>query len=229
MSFPIDPPNPLVVAPLCQQADLDFVSGIPIADHCDVIELRLDCLTDSFDQTAALLSGGKLGLPTLATVRHPDEGGSGPLASGARQDLFQRFLGQVDAIDVELCAVDDMAGIMDSARSTGKTLILSFHDFKNTPPPETIRAKIDQAIDCGADVVKIAVHLPSMATLCELVQICESESRIKLSMMGMGPLGKLSRLVLAKAGSVLNYGYLKESNAPGQWPAAELKRLLGEI
>jgi 3-dehydroquinate dehydratase-1 len=45
----------------------------------------------------------------------------------------------------------------------------------------------------------------------------------------MGPLGKLSRLVLAKAGSCLNYGYLNTPNAPGQWPAARLKTLLEEI
>ncbi len=47
--------------------------------------------------------------------------------------------------------------------------------------------------------------------------------------MGMGPLGKLSRLVLAKAGSCLNYGYLRVANAPGQWEAAELGALLGRI
>jgi 3-dehydroquinate dehydratase-1 len=47
--------------------------------------------------------------------------------------------------------------------------------------------------------------------------------------MGMGPLGKLSRLTLATAGSCLNYGYLQHPNAPGQWPAKELMRLYGEL
>jgi 3-dehydroquinate dehydratase-1 len=35
--------------------------------------------------------------------------------------------------------------------------------------------------------------------------------------------------VLARAGSILNYGYLQTPNAPGQWPARELQRLLAEI
>jgi 3-dehydroquinate dehydratase-1 len=218
-----------VVAPLCNQNDLDFVSGIEITDHCDVIELRLDCLAGHLGQTDALLSGNQLGVPTLATVRHPEEGGCGDLDLTARQNLLRRFLGQVDAIDIELRTADDMGTIIDAARCAGKTLILSYHDFKNTPSTATIRSKIDQAIAGGADVAKIAVHLDSLTSLFELAQVCESESRIKLSMMGMGPLGKLSRLVFAKAGSVLNYGYLKEANAPGQWPGAELKRLLGEL
>lgn len=229
MSVPVDPSNPLVVAPLCNQDDLDFVSGTRIASHCDVIELRLDCLADRLDQTAALLSGNQLGIPTLATARHPEEGGQGSLDLTARHNLLQGFVEQVDAIDIELRAADDMGAIIDTARCAGKTLILSFHDFNHTPSSATIRSKIDQAVDGGAEVAKIAIHLESLAALYELAQICESESRIKLSMMGMGPLGKLSRLVFAKAGSVLNYGYLKEANAPGQWPAAELKRLLGEL
>jgi 3-dehydroquinate dehydratase-1 len=47
--------------------------------------------------------------------------------------------------------------------------------------------------------------------------------------MGMGPLGKVSRLVLAAAGSRLNYGYLDKPQVKGQWPALELVRRIGEV
>ena len=47
--------------------------------------------------------------------------------------------------------------------------------------------------------------------------------------MGMGPLGKVSRLVLAAAGSRLNYGYLDKPQVPGQWPALELVRRIEEV
>ena len=47
--------------------------------------------------------------------------------------------------------------------------------------------------------------------------------------MGMGEFGKVSRLALASAGSVLNYGYLGDAQLPGQWPAVELKRRLQEL
>ena len=64
--------------------------------------------------------------------------------------------------------------------------------------------------------------------LAELVSYHRSEGRL-ISAMGMGPLGKLSRLVLAKAGSCLNYGYLKTPNAPGQWSAEDLTRLISDL
>jgi len=229
MNPSVDLSRPTVVAPICNLADLDYVSEIQITDHCDVIELRLDDMKDNLDQIASFLTHNRPDIPVLATARHPDEGGSHSLDTKARQDLYLRFLEQVDAIDIELRSADDMSETIDAASSAGKTIILSFHDFENTPSSATIQSAIDQVIDTGADVCKIAVHLESRPILDELLQICESESRIKLSMMGMGPMGKLSRLEFAKAGSVLNYGYLNEPNAPGQWPAAELKRLIAEI
>jgi 3-dehydroquinate dehydratase len=42
-------------------------------------------------------------------------------------------------------------------------------------------------------------------------------------------LGKLSRLILAKAGSYLSYGSLGEVVAPGQWPVLRLRALMAEI
>ncbi|MFK5923304.1 MAG: type I 3-dehydroquinate dehydratase [Verrucomicrobiota bacterium] len=221
--------SPQVVAPICSAADLDFLSSTPATHHCDLIELRLDSLIDQLDQIDTLLSDHHPNLPILATARHPDEGGDGALDADVRQQLYARFLPQIDALDIELRSVDEMSKTLEAARSAGKKIILSFHDFKSTPSIATIRSKIDQAIEANADVCKIAVHLDSLSRLCELAQVCENESRIRISLMGMGPLGKISRLLFAKAGSVLNYGYLATSNAPGQWPAKQLKNLIGEI
>jgi 3-dehydroquinate dehydratase len=47
--------------------------------------------------------------------------------------------------------------------------------------------------------------------------------------MGMGRFGKISRLLLAQTGSVLNYGYLDRPNASGQWEAVLLKKRLAEL
>lgn len=229
MPLPIDFTLTSVVAPVCNQSDLDFLNASEAATHCDVIELRLDNLLNSLDQTASFLSEQAPALPVLATVRHPDEGGTHSLSSAKRQDLYLRFIPQVDAIDLELRSASELSQVIETARTQQKAVILSFHDFKNTPSLPLIQSKIDQAIDAGADVCKIAIHLNSLPTLCELAQLCQSESRINISLMGMGPLGKISRLLFAKAGSVLNYGYLKEANAPGQWPAKQLKDLITEI
>jgi 3-dehydroquinate dehydratase-1 len=53
-----------------------------------------------------------------------------------------------------------------------------------------------------------------------------SISRLPLAVMGMGPLGMSSRVLLANCGSVLNYGWLHTPNVPGQWAAIELAKIL---
>jgi 3-dehydroquinate dehydratase-1 len=47
--------------------------------------------------------------------------------------------------------------------------------------------------------------------------------------MGMGGLGRVSRLLLAQLGSVLNYGYIDNATVSGQWSASRLRTIIGEI
>jgi 3-dehydroquinate dehydratase-1 len=92
-----------------------------------------------------------------------------------------------------------------------------------------LRGAIDFAQSAGLDAVKLATYLHSHEDLIRLLQITAAPLRLRISTMGMGPWGRTSRLVLAKAGSLLNYGFIGASNAPGQWPAARLKQILAEL
>lgn len=110
-------------------------------------------------------------------------------------------------------------------------MIASCHDFQKTLPLSDLESAIVATQAGFADVVKIAMTLNSMSDMTILLLLTEATvaSGQKISSMGMGRFGKVSRLALAAAGSCLNYGFLHEPNAPGQWPAAELKRLIGEL
>ena len=53
------------------------------------------------------------------------------------------------------------------------------------------------------------------------------DEKTPLSVMGMGPLGAAARPLMARSGSLLNYGYLGATpTAPDQWPAGLLKQTL---
>ena len=81
----------------------------------------------------------------------------------------------------------------------------------------------------GADIVKIAARVSDSKQLGRLLTLFAGRISVPLSLMGMGPLGKVSRLLFACAGSVLNYGYLGEPQVPGQWEAVILKKRLAEL
>lgn len=197
------------------------------AATCDVIELRLDTLKLPAEDIRQALTHNQT--PVLLTARHPAEGGQGSEKASERMALIEPLLDLAALVDIELRSAMEMKPLVDKAHARSVQVIGSFHDFQATPSDEILRGAISFAQPAGLDAVKIATFLNSTADLTRLIQITSESHRLRLSAMGMGPLGRISRLVLAKCGSLLNYGYIGESNAPGQWPAARLKEVLAEL
>ena len=190
------------------------------------VELRLDALAKNPDLVKRALPS--IAPPLLITVRHPAEGGIGRLSPAGRRDLLAEFMLHADAVDIELRSVISLRGVLEEARRRGLTRVVSFHDFHHTPSLPRLREAVRRAVMAGADIVKIATHLRSPNDLAALL-ILQGATKVPLATMGMGPLGKVSRLVLAAAGSRLNYGYLDKPQVAGQWPALELVRRLEEL
>jgi 3-dehydroquinate dehydratase-1 len=115
------------------------------------------------------------------------------------------------------------------ARTHGVELVLSHHDFRATPSPSRLETLQRSAQAAGADIFKVAALTSTPRDLSSLLSLLSNRSKLPLSVMGMGALGKVSRLVFAEAGSVLNYGYLDRPNASGQWEATLLKQRLKEL
>jgi len=143
--------------------------------------------------------------------------------------LFAQFLPWASLIDVELRSWERLAETVDLARKGGVKVIASAHHFHSLPSASTLERTIGRAHSCGADVCKVAALADTPRALCRLLAIFDKKRPLPLSIMGMGKFGKISRLVLAQAGSVLNYGYLASPNASGQWEARLLKKRLEEL
>jgi len=195
--------------------------------YCDVLELRLDTLNLPGEELRAHAS--KLPLPLLLTCRHPDEGGDHHLSTEQRRQKITELLDLATLLDIELRSALEMQDIIHQAQARAIGVIGSYHDFLSTPPDEILQGSIDFALQFKFDAVKIATTLQGAADLARLIQLLPNTSRRPLSVMGMGRLGPLSRLTLARCGSLLNYGYLGQPNAPGQLAAPRLKELLNEI
>ncbi len=222
--------RPLTVGVISDAKILHSFASEPLSQRqssCDLVEIRLDLLECDLSETRTL--AGSLELPLLFTARHPAEGGKGPEDHHARAALLADMLDIAALIDIELQSAPHMSHLIQRARAQGVGIIGSFHDFQATPPDDTLTGARDFAQTLGLDAVKLATYLNGPGDLQRLIHQCIDKRRLPLSAMGMGPLGRLSRLALAKLGSLLNYGYLGESNAPGQWPAPRLKELLAEL
>ena len=221
--------RPRVVATVHRLEDLESItSGSLTPELCDILEFRLDSLRDHLGEVDRAMKASPY--PTLITARHPAEGGEGNLDTPDRLALLSRFLPQATLVDGELRSLVDYESMLKEARRQEVGIILSAHNFERAFEEEPFKNLVTAAREQGA-IAKAAMILSTpqeLATLLSRVSEGVTEGT-RIAAMGMGPLGKVSRLALAAAGSCLNYGYLSEPNAPGQWSAKELKRLLGEI
>ncbi len=215
-----------VAGSVVDDASLAFAGSAAVAERCDLVEFRADALSPAPERLTAAMQSCPV--PALLTVRSHAEGGLAALSLEARQDLFQRLLPSAQLVDVEIAHLTALSGVVDAARQSGVVVVASFHDFHGTPDRSVLEDLAAQAMAGGADAVKFATTLHGSADLATLAALQES-SLVPLATMGMGPLGRVSRLLLASLGSVLNYGYLDQPTIHGQWPARRLRDLIQEL
>ena len=187
----------------------------------DLFELRLDALRHSLGQVTRAIS--KLRAPLIITARHPREGGRGGLDLARRRVLLGRFLEYAAFVDLELRSVRQMTALIHQVRRQHIGLILSFHDFHDTPAPFELRRKAKSAAAAGATIFKIVTRTNTPAQLARLISFFEaSRPPLPIAAMGMGKLGLVSRRRLAQLGSPLTYVALGDATIEGQPSLSQL-------
>ena len=205
--------RPQLVGVIASDADLRV--GLQMQRPPDLFELRLDSLWPISNQLEKTIS--RLRAPVIITARDPREGGIGNLSRQQRLDLLQRFLPLAKYVDVELAGADTFETLLASARKRSIGRILSCHNFKSTPTSRSLSAKARVARAIGADIFKVATRTDTHAAIARLVDLmmnCDVD--LPVSAMGIGKLGAVSRLLLARCGSVLNYAAITHPNVEGQ-------------
>ena len=161
------------------------------------------------------------------TARHPREGGSNQLRPRERRALLLRFMPHAAYVDVELRSARALASVLEEARARNIGTIVSFHDFKGTPTATRFEEIACAARSLGADILKVATRTDTPAQLTRLLDFFGGTApEMKIAAMGMGRLGRISRLEFARRGSVLNYAHLGTPQTDGQLSIAQLRRIL---
>ncbi len=188
----------------------------------DMLELRIDLLED--DAGRILKDVKTTGLPIIITNRAKNEGGAW---NGAENDRIRTLLSLMpvaDAIDIELSAKMRDA-VVKKAKSAGKTVIISTHDFQKTPDFDSMIGTLKESFDAGADIAKLAVMPGSLEDVLRLLD-ATLHAGGAVCTIAMGETGRHSRVIAPVYGSVMTYGYVETATAPGQLRVDELKTIL---
>ena len=227
--------------PVCVDRARELASAVKqSAEVADIIELRLDCLSELAQANEEILRAlASKDRPLILTLRPAQFGGARPISVEDR--LFSRLhYGWIrsprehatDFWDLEL----DLALVLQRREKEGNDLlklgicdwrrtICSHHDFVGVP--SDLEEIYERMAATPARILKIAVQAND-ATECipifHLLDRAQREGREMIA-IAMGPAGVMTRILGPARGAFLTYGSLDDESAtaPGQLTARELR------
>lgn len=196
----------------------------PVLDLVDVVEVRLDAMTNpEVEKCCALIRK-----PLLFTNRPIWEGGQ---FGGTEEERVAPLLTAIRAraawVDLELRADGALRrSLLSAAAESGTELIVSWHDFTGTPSRERLDALLAQMMVSGCHVGKIVTTAKSEADVLRVLALQEQAMAdgFPLSCFCMGAPGRISRFATLYLGGYMTYGALDtaQATAPGQLTVRQL-------
>ena len=171
-------PIPLICLPLVakdRSALLHQAAELNRLDP-DLLEWRIDGYDQVEDISACLealqaLKVAMESIPLIFTCRIHLEGGFKELSQETRLQLITSAIesGGVEIVDVEMCNEPAfIEKVKTKAQTCNTKLILSYHNFAETPDETFIHDKLVMAQDMGADIAKLAVTPKNYADVLDI-------------------------------------------------------------
>jgi len=195
-------------------------------DGAQIVELRLDEFRkiDARSVRRILKFAKTAGLPIIATIRSKKEGGRKFISHQKRLQLFRMIILEVDSIDIELSSRIILDSVIELAHKSHKLVIVSYHNFVQTPSGEKLEKIIKEAKSRRADIVKISTLAKTPDDILTLGRITFKNKTKNIITLAMGKIGAVSRIFLPAMGSLVTYGFVDKPHAPGQLSVKVLKR-----
>ena len=216
--------KPLICVPIFQKEIKKVlkVANEAIKLGADLLELRIDFLLDPDPQNVIHLME-EINFPLIATNRMMQEGGYFRGSEAERTDMLLETAEYVDFIDIELRTEDKYRSKVINA---SKSVIISYHDFKSTPPINELQGIVTEEKKLGK-IAKFAVMPNNMQDTLNVLQVVnQSENTIGIA---MGDMGRYTRVLASLFGSPITYASLNGESAPGQLDIEETKKIIDKL
>jgi len=175
-------------------------------------EIRLDRVTLTVDEVGRLFS---LPRALVATCR------PGRTSEKTREMLLREAIASgASYVDIELETSDGMRRrLIREARSRGCKVMISYHNFRQTPSESVLSRKVAACYGRGGDIAKIACRVRTDSDVRRLLSLYDlAKGRRSLLALGMGKRGTITRIAAPILGAPFTYAAADGSapTAPGQ-------------
>lgn len=191
--------------------------------QADLTEIWVDHLPVGTDPGEVIGAATK---PVIVVNKHRSEGGRAEGPRSVRMPILKEYAKAGAAyVDTDIDTTRDTIFELRQGFRENTKLVLSYHDFIETPPFRNLVEKFEQGVAKKADIIKIATFAKRESdnhTVMQLLCLAK-ERRIPLIAICMGTRGKLSRIMGPAMGSYMTFVSLDKDgqSAPGQLTVEE--------
>jgi len=193
-------------------------------EGADLLEWRLDVTRDPEVETVL----AKSPLPVITTVRSTEQGG---YFSGTREEQLRLLIRAATSgssyIDWEFRPGEPLP---DEFAGMRERVILSYHDFAQTPEDKELESLFYRMAALSTGVVKVVTLAQRMEDNISLLNLIGRGRKRAIEVVAfcLGPLGRISRLACPLMGGAFTFAALESGGeaAPGQLTLAEMRQLL---
>ena len=126
-------------------------------------------------------------------------------------------------LDIELNSLSKNKNLRRYLKSTGTDILLSWHNFKQTPDTSVLKKKLAQ-MKKFSNNIKIVTMAKSVNDATRVLSLYKNNNT-KLIAFSMGNYGRISRILCLFLGSPYTYVSLGKPVAPGQFSVDEVKSI----
>ncbi len=203
-----------ICIPISEKNTEDIIKKINflLETGANFFEIRLDYLKNpSINEINTLFKEvNELNISTIATNRNHSEGGLFKGTEKERINLLIEASKYSDYTDIELHTSENYRDLV--IESSNKSII-SFHDFKKTPPLYYLLNIVKEEMEIG-DIAKFAVMPNSMKDTVTVMEVLKHyPNTIAIS---MGNFGKYTRIMAPIFGAPFTFASHDNATATGQ-------------
>ena len=232
--------KPKICVSLTNHSRLEILEGAKalLETPFDLIEWRADGFehVSNLDAVSEILKDLRAVFPNkpiLFTFRTEEEGGMASIGMEDYIKLNRQVIHSqlADLVDLEFFKGEAaLRPLIEEAHGNKTYVVLSSHDFKETPYKAVILGRLIQMQDLGGDIVKIAVMPQNKQDVLNLMEttltMTNQYAKVPVVTMAMGELGKITRVAGEFTGSAITFGAGQSPSAPGQISVKQLAELL---
>ena len=160
----------------------------------------------------------------VCTLRPVSEGGK---FSGSEKNRISimKLIAEYNPflLDIELNRLSKNKNLQRYLKSTGTDILVSWHNFKQTPSNSVLKKKLAQMKKISNNI-KIVTMAKSINDATQVLSLYKNNNT-KLIAFSMGNYGRISRILCLFLGSPYTYASLGKPIAPGQFSVDEVKSI----